>query len=143
MTAHDGRRRLQVTLGALSVIPLLSGLAGMLVGAKSLPGDNSRLDASADSEYRFVNAFWFATAPAIWVAIPRIEQRTGFVRRLTAVVFVGGLARLVSWRTAGRPHFAFIAATALELVGVPAVMVWQSRVARLAGRADSALIATR
>jgi hypothetical protein len=53
---------------------------------------------------------------------------------LTAIDFIGGPARVVSWRTTGRPHPVFIAAIALEFVGVPAVMVWQSRVARLADR---------
>ena len=125
-----------MTLGVLSAIPFLSGLAGMLVGPKTLPGDTSQLGATADSEYRFVNAFWFATAPVIWSAIPQVEQRTGLLRRLTAVIFVGGLARLVSWRTTGRPHAVFIAATVLELVGLPAVMAWRSRVARLASGAS-------
>ena len=46
-----GRRGLQVTLGILSAIPFLSGLAGMLVGPKTLPGDTSQLGATADSEY--------------------------------------------------------------------------------------------
>jgi hypothetical protein len=87
-----GRRELQVTLGVLSVIPFLSGLAGMLVGPKALPGATGPLDPTADSEYRFVSAFWFFTAPVIWSAIPHIEQRTSLVRRLTAVVFAGGLA---------------------------------------------------
>lgn len=131
-----GRQRLQVTLGLLSVIPFLSGLAGMLVGPKALPGTTGRLKPTADSEYRFLSAFWLATAPVIWSAIPHIEQRTNLVRRLTAVVFAGGLARLVSWRTTGRPHAVFIAAIVLELVGIPAVMAWQSRVARFARVSD-------
>jgi hypothetical protein len=131
----DGRRRaLQVTLGILSVIPFLSGLTGMLVGPAILPKDNSRVEPSADSEYRFINAIWFATAPLIWSAIPHIEQRTGLARSLGAAVFTGGVARLISWRTTGRPHPQFVAATVLELVGIPAVVIWQSRVAQLSGQ---------
>lgn len=130
---NGGRRALQVTLGVLSVIPFLSGLVGMLVGPRALPGVTEALDATADSEYRFLSAFWFTTAPVIWSAIPHIEERTSLVRRLTAVVFAGGLARLVSWRVTGRPSPVFIAAIVLELVGIPAVMAWQSRIARVAG----------
>src|SRR5438270_3537910 len=134
LTRRDGgRRALQVTLGVLSVIPFLSGLAGMLIGPKALPGPTGPLDATAEGEYRFANAFWFATAPVIWSAMPRIEQRTSLIRHLTAVLFAGGLARLVSWRVRGRPHAVFIAAIVLELVGIPAVMAWQHRVARIAG----------
>lgn len=96
-----GRRHLQVTLGVLAAIPFASGLAGMLVGPAALPGDDSRVEASLDSEYRFVSAFWFVAAPVIWALLPRIERESAALRLVGATTFAGGLARLISWRQTG------------------------------------------
>jgi hypothetical protein len=81
-----------------------------------------------DSEYRFVNVFWFAAGGGLWWSILAPAERSATTRALLALASAGGLPRLLSWRVAGRPHLVFQFATALELVGVPAVLIWHRSV---------------
>ena len=127
-----GRRGLQIVLGTLSLVPLASGAAGVLVGPRALPGVDGPVPADLDSEYRYTHAMWFTAAPILWRAIPRIERETAAVRAVSAAVFLGGVARLVSLRASGRPHPVLVGATVLELAGIPVLLAWQKRVARLA-----------
>jgi hypothetical protein len=129
-----GRRQLQATLAVLALIPFRFGLAGMLHGPSSIPGNEISVDASFDSEYRFVSAFWFAAAPVIWSTLASVETDPPALEAAMGTVVVGGFARLVSWHQSGRPRPIFVGGIALELVVVPALWVWKSRVVAAARR---------
>ncbi len=126
------RRALQVVLGVLAAIPVATGALGAVGGPSRVPGGPGSGDRSPslESEYRFTNVFWTATGPLLWWTLPRLEQRAGTTRALLTTVALGGVARLNAWRATGRPHPVFVAATALELVGMPAALAWHRRVTR-------------
>jgi hypothetical protein len=127
-----GRTQLQASLATLALIPFGYGSAGMLIGPRNIPGNHIQVDASFESEYRFVHAFWFAAAPVIWSALPRIEEDPLALQAVMGAVVLGGFARLLSWRQNGRPRPVFVAGVVLELVVIPGLWVWKGRVVRAA-----------
>jgi hypothetical protein len=91
-----------------------------------------------DSEFRFASTFWCAVGPVIWSQLHRVDSDSPVLPLTMAMVFLGGLARARSWEVRGKPHAVFIAATGLEMIGMPSLFAWQqqvvkrARVARLA-----------
>jgi hypothetical protein len=126
------RRALLALIAVLGAVPVGTGLLAIIGGPSKAPG-GERVDASLDSEYRFVNTFWTAAGVALWWSLGRPVERAGVTRLMLGLAAAGGLPRLLSIRSTGLPHPVFRATLVLELVVVPLVLLWHRRVLGGAG----------
>lgn len=109
-----------VATGALTMM----GIHDPIYQAMGLPRD-----PLLDSNLRFFGGVWLALGVAMWSLVPRIEREGRLFAALWGAVFVGGVGRALSMAVLGLPPAPFIAFTVLELVGAPAFVAWQRRVA--------------
>jgi hypothetical protein len=124
------KRPLQIAMALLGLVPLLtgvvslSGLSDPIYAAAHLPAD-----ALLDSNLRFFGGLWLGLGIAVYWLIPNIEKHTVLFRALWAMIFVGGIGRLLSMLLLAPPPLPFVAFTVLEIVGAPLFVLWQARVA--------------
>jgi Domain of unknown function (DUF4345) len=127
------KRPLQIVVAALALIPVLTGAIAMsgiddpLYASAGLPRS-----AVLDSNMRFFGGVWLALGLALYWLTPRIEKETSLFRAICGAIFVGGIGRLISLALLAAPPAPFIGFTILEIVGMPALIAWQSRVSRQA-----------
>ena len=120
---------LRRTLYVVSVIPIVAGLATVLLGADSVPdaGDPS---PSLESELRFYSVWWIGAGLFLaWLA-PRVEERTTELRVFCALLFLGGLSRVFAALATDWPSTGQIVLMAIEFVLPVVFVVWQARVAQ-------------
>ncbi|VVT03676.1 DUF4345 domain-containing protein [Rhizobium sp. EC-SD404] len=125
------RRLLQVVVAVLSLMPVCAGLAGVVLGPGFLSTEEP-WSASLDSHVRFLSGVFFALGLAWWSCVPNIERKTDRMRLLGVATIVGGLARLGSLVVVGVPSAGHLVGLGLELVIVPLILVWQTRIRRIA-----------
>lgn len=129
------RRLLQVAVAVCGLVPVSAGLAGSLLG---LPMVDTAGDASADSHYRYLSGLLLGIGLLFWVTVPAIDRHAARFRLLTAIVLVGGLARLYGLVRLGIPDPPMLFGLVMELVVTPALCLWQARVAAYSPAASSA-----
>jgi hypothetical protein len=122
-----GKRALLIVLYVLGAVPVATGLLGIIAGPAGAPGGAPTV-ASVDSEYRFVNTFWLAAGLILWWSLRRASDRALITRVMLTLAALGGIPRVLSWIMVGPPHPVFIGTLVLELVIVPLVILWHSRV---------------
>jgi hypothetical protein len=124
--SSGSRRRLQWTLGVLAAIPMASAIGEIARGPRGVPGGSPEVLPTVDSSLRYANVFKLAVGPVMWSQLRRVEQSSAVTLALSTI-FVGGLARVWSWRQRGRPHPITVSAIGLETIGVAGLLVWQNR----------------
>ena len=126
--AMTEKRALQVAVAILALIPIGAGGAGVIWGAASM--NEEAVTVSLDSHVRYLSGLLLAIGFGFWSTIPDIERKTGRARLLTALVVVGGIARL-GGLAYGIPSLPMLGGLVMELVVTPALCLWQARIASL------------
>lgn len=136
---------LRACLYLLGGSAVLIALSMILLGAHATTASGARMfsavsgwsatedlgwTASMDSEMRFYAVMWLMYGLFSLRAARHLESRHGDVPVLAIVLFVGGLARGVSWLSLGAPHPFFAMLMLIELLLPPLLLfLWRWSVA--------------
>jgi len=124
------RQLLQAIVTLACLVPILTGLDGVLRGAAMF--HLAAVPPDLDSHYRYLSGIFLMLGFAFASTIPAIERQGPRFRLLGTMVVMGGLARALSWAAVGAPGLGHRLGLVMELVVVPLLMLWQARVERLA-----------
>jgi hypothetical protein len=117
---------LVVLIGALGLVAVASGVSGMLFG----PSDVVDPSFALDSNFRFLSAFLAGAGGILLWSLVRLDKAGPALRIISALVFLGGCARLGSLASVGRPDAAYAAFIAAELVLPVAIVGLHGRLSR-------------
>jgi Domain of unknown function (DUF4345) len=129
------KKVLQIVLGILGLIPILTGALDLMLGASALNIFGAAVSPDVlnnvviDSQIRFLGAIWLGVGIVLYWALPAIEKQTTLFRLLIGSIFLGGIGRSISAFSVGTPPNHLIAATVIELIGMPLIILWQSFIA--------------
>lgn len=124
------RRLLQAVVSVACLVPILTGLDGVVRGVGMFR--LTPVPPDLDSHFRYLSGIFLLLGLAFASTIASIERRGPRFRLLGAMVVSGGLARALSWAMVGAPGLSHQLGLGMELVVVPLLVLWQSRVARQA-----------
>ena len=123
------KRTLQIVTGLLGVVPVVTGLLGLMgVADPFYVAIGVPPIVVLDTNLRFYSGVWLGLGLGFFWLIPTIERQTVLFRAIWAMILIGGIGRLLSMMLLAWPPAPFVAFAALEIVGAPLFIWWQSRV---------------
>lgn len=123
------RRLLQLAVGLACLVPLVTGLAGVVRGPAMVEAGLAGAHPDLESHFRYLSGLLLGIGIGFALSIPTIERRSELFVILSGTVVVGGLARLADLLMSGAPSTPHVLALGMELVVVPLLFAWQRKVA--------------
>ena len=117
-----GRRALQAAVAIAGLVPVAAGAAGAWKPAL--------VGLGTDTHAAYLSGLLLGIGLAFWSLIPGIERQSRSFGLLSAIVILGGLARLFLALRLGDERPAVTLPLIMELGVVPLLWLWQRRVAR-------------
>jgi hypothetical protein len=131
-------------VGLLLLGPLVGGLVGAFGGVEGMARlfgvrDPIVLAPLLRNNFRAVCCAFFSWLPLVIWSLAALPERAGAFRIVIGCGFLTGLARLTGYLVDGYPGLAPVVFLALELAGMPILLLWHARLVRLAqaGRSEA------
>lgn len=122
------RRALRTSVLLASLVPIAVDLGGFIWGSKLF--DKLSGPELLDSHVRYLSGLLLAIGLAFITTVPKIERHGGRFHLLTAIVFIGGVARLIGVILSGAAYAGVLFALFMELAVTPGLAIWQKQNAR-------------
>jgi uncharacterized protein YjeT (DUF2065 family) len=124
-------RAFQAIVAILTIIPLATGVL-TLMGLSNPEYKQAGLPMHIvlDSNLRFYGGVWLGLGLVLLWMLPRLRTETKLFRAFSLMIFVGGIGRLIAMALVGWPPVPFIAFTALEIIGMPLLVWWQTALSK-------------
>lgn len=123
------RRLFQIIVLMASTVSIAAGEAGVFIGPFMLHGVASA-SPDLESHFRYLSGLLLGIGFAFVACVSDLDRRAELYRALSLIVVLGGLGRLLGAIESGGPTGANRFAFVMELVVVPLLLIWFSRIER-------------
>jgi Domain of unknown function (DUF4345) len=128
---------LKAAVGLTAMIPIANGIAGIIKGPAMLE-TAIRCTIPLDSHYRYLSGLPLGMGILLLRSLPNIERDGTDLRRVTLLVFIGGLGRLWGVITKGYTTNTALV-TLAELLVFPVVCAYQNYIQKKTLSSDTKL----
>lgn len=142
MSMRSELRAFHGVVGLVLLIPLFGGLTGAFGGLEGMAylfqvDHELVVSPLLRNNFRAVCTAFASWVPLVIWSLAALPERAAVFRIVVGCGFVAGFARVTGWRIEGYPGAVAVGIMAIELAGMPLLLLWHARLVRL-GRARHA-----